>query len=191
MNRLQTLRNEIYNQFQNSSAGPQYFFQPENADVHAAYYTAMYLVQDTAEAVDAHMARGFSSDAMFAYIEFWGVMQAIEIQQDAIIELHTAVVGCTHPQPAKTSAWSRLRDKRNLLAGHPAKRKFGVPATQRAFMGRNFGTYRSIKYEMFDAQSSKTTHPTFNLRQMIDEYDAEAAQVLDKILAAMKSRWAS
>ncbi len=189
MNRLQTVRNDIHNQFHSSLAGPQYFYKPENANAYAAYYTAMYLIQDTSEALYAHMARGFSSDAMFAYIEFWGVMQAIEIQQDAINELHTAVVGCAPPPPAKASAWNRLRDKRHLLAGHPAKRKFGLQAPQRTFMGRSFGTYASIKYEMYDAQSSKRTHPTFNLRQMIDEYDAEATQLLDDVLDTMKSRW--
>ena len=51
----------------------------------------MYLIQDTGELVQSHMKHGFSSDPWLAYIEFWGVMQAIFIQQDAINEFYEAM----------------------------------------------------------------------------------------------------
>ena len=90
----------------------------------------MYLIQDTGEAVCTHMIRGFSSDSMQAYLEFWGVMQAVDIQQDAIFQIHKATVGAGLTIPAG-SAWAQLRDTRHLCAGHPASRKHGVPAPQR------------------------------------------------------------
>ena len=144
-----------------SSAGPAYFFTSANAAPYAAYYTSMYLIQDTGEAILPDMHRGFSPDPMLAYIEFWGVMQAICIQQDAIFELHDAVVGTT-PKIGPSSHWAILRDVRNLCAGHPANRSHKVP-TQRAFMGRNFGTYSNITYEVWDARTQQPSHPTFNL----------------------------
>jgi len=52
----------------------------------------MFLIQDTGEAVAHHMAGDFSG-SLRAYLEFWGVMQAIFIRQDAISELHRVVVG--------------------------------------------------------------------------------------------------
>jgi len=135
MDRLLDLQRKIYDQFQGSAAGPSHFFLDQHADAYAAYYTSMYLLQDTAEAIFLHMDKGFSSDPMAAYVEFWGVMQATQIQQDAIVELHGAVVGPS-PKVRFDTAWSALRDFRNLVAGHPAKRAQGRPAPQRAFMGR-------------------------------------------------------
>jgi hypothetical protein len=188
MKNVQALRSAIYDQFQNSLAVQRHFFRDENKDVHAAYYTSMFLIQDTAEAVHEHMARGFSPDPMMAYIEFWGVMQATDIQQDAIFELHKAVVGET-PTITKASAWWKLRDIRHLCAGHPANRSKDVPASQRTFMRRGFGNYDRIVYELYDAHTKAITHPTFDLRKMIDDYDTEAGHVLGSILSAMCEKW--
>ncbi len=188
MDTVLKMHSEIYDQFQRSSAGPDYFYKDAHSEEYAAYYTSMYLIQDTGEAVWTHMRRGFSSDPMAAYLEFWGVMQAVVIQQDAIKELYNAVVG-SFPDTAALSRWKAIRDMRNLCAGHPAKRSFGVPSTQRAFMGRNFGDYPSIQYELWESGSASPTHPSFNLHQMIERYAPDAAQVLDGALAALKKRW--
>lgn len=184
MNHILTAHSAIYDQFHGSTAGPAYFFKPQNADAYAAYYTSMYLIQNTAEAVYTHMNEGFSQDAMRSYLEFWGVMQAIVIQQDAVFQVHQAVVG-SKPGISPASAWSKLRDTRHLCAGHPAHRAHG----QRVFMGRCFGDYGCIRYEIWDAQTGKTTHPTFNLRRMIDAYDEEAGDLLGTVLTAMKAIW--
>ena len=187
MKHLLKVRSEIYNQFHASPAGQKHFYQPENADAYAAYYTSMYLIQDTGEAVWDHMERDFSTDPMCAYLEFWGVMQAIVIQQEAIFQIHRAVVGSA-PQPG--SSWSRLRNIRHLCAGHPANRSRGVrDPPKRTFMGRSFGGYEEIQYEMWDAATDTSTHPVFNLRKMITDYDLEAKQVLDTVLSTMKSKW--
>jgi len=186
MDQILAVRSKIYDQFHGSKAGPEHFFKDANAEVFAAYYTAMYLIADTGESVWAHMQRGFSPNAMSAYIEFWGVMQAIFIQQDAICELHKAVVGS---KPQIGSSWSKIRDTRNACAGHPAKRELGVPATQRTFMGRNFGNYTRIQYELWDAEIKRPSHPTFNLEAMIKAYDAEAALILNAVLNALKANW--
>src|SRR6266849_5882601 len=112
----------IYDRFHRSSAGTAFFFRPQNADAYAAYYTSMYLIQDTGEAVLTHMAKDFSADPMQAYLEFWGVMQAINIQQDSILQVQEAVVGSARKIRSGT-AWQRLRDVRHLCAGHPANRR--------------------------------------------------------------------
>jgi hypothetical protein len=186
--KLLEARSKIYDQFHRSSAGPAHFFLPKNADKYAAYYTSMNLIQDTGEAIMTHMNADFSHDPMRAYIEFWGVMPAIYIQQDAIAQIHQAVVENSLFNP-ETSFWITLRDMRNLCAGHPANRTHNVPAPQRTFIGRSFGNYASIKYEVWDAGTGETTCRIFNLRQMIDDYDVEAAIVLETVLSSMKSKW--
>jgi hypothetical protein len=185
MDKILQARLAIYDQFHKSSAlktlGPQ-------GDRFAAYYTAMYLIQDTGESVWQHMQKDFSNDPTSAYIEFWGVMQAIVIQQDAIKELHNAVAGRS-PQISQGSAWHKLRGIRALAAGHPSRRAHGVPAPQRTFMGRSFGKYNRVQYELWDAATQQTTHPIFNLRKLIDQYDSEASAILFDVLAIMKTIW--
>ena len=183
-----TIRATIYDQFHSSNAGSAHFFNPENADNYAAYYTAMYIIKNTGEAISAHMTTGFSDEPMRAYVEFWGVMQAIVMQQDAIRELHKAVTG-TPPQVNRLPAWRAIRDKRDLCVGHPANRSHGVPAPQRTFMGMNFGDYRRVQYELWDANTGQTTHPMFDLQKLINRYDDEAAQILQCVLESMATRW--
>lgn len=57
-------RSEIYDQFHGSSAGPDYFFKDAHADEYAAFYSSMFLIQDTGEAVGTRTRRGFSADPM-------------------------------------------------------------------------------------------------------------------------------
>ena len=56
-------------------------------------------------------------------------------------------------------------------------------------MGRSFGNYDAIRYELWDASTGQTTHPVFNLRQMINNYDVEASAALNAVLSCMKSKW--
>jgi hypothetical protein len=192
MKKILDARQAIYDQFDSSRAASSFFFRPENRDIYAAYYTSMYLIQDTGEALFCHALQGFSSEPMQAYLEFWGVMQAIFIQQDAIKEMYKAVDG----SPLKIesqSAWVQLREFRNLCAGHPAKRDRDsrnqpMPA-QRTFMGRNFGNYDAIKYEFWDAGTGNSSHPTVNLRDLLEKYDAQAAEILGDLLVVMNRKW--
>lgn len=199
MERLLNAREAIYAQFHGSSAGPAHFFLDQNAEAYAAYYTAMYLIQDTGDAIYTHARQGFAASSMAAYIEFWGVMQATQIQQDAIVELHGAIVG-PRPRLSPGQGWRKLRDFRNLVAGHPANRSHGVPATQRAFMGRNRHTYEHLTYEVFDAAAARqasssagpflgTSHPVVDLRQMISDYESEAVPILGTVLSSLRARW--
>ena len=190
MQELLSVRQYIYDQFQESSAGPAYFFLPENADSYATYYTSMYLIQDTGEAIHCHVVRDFSSDPLVAYLEFWGVMQAFIIQQDAISELHRVIIGDRPRQPLRP-AWKRLRVLRNTCAGHPSKRDrgHGVTSPQRSFLSRSFGKLDRVQYEHWDSSTDQRTHPVVNLRQIIEDYDKEASAVLDNVLSTMKSKW--
>lgn len=199
MNRLLTARVAIYNHFQQSVAAKKHFFASKNRDAYAAYYTSMYLLQDTGEALYVHLQRGFSKDPLLAYIEFWGVMQATQIQQDALRELYRAVSGIGRERRVRP-AWLKLRDFRNLVAGHPAKRTFHGGGPQRAFMGRGFGTYDAFTYEVWDLDVAMqansggaifpgVTHPVVNLRHMFAAYEAEAVIMLQVILNYMRKRW--
>jgi len=187
MDAILARREEIYDHFQRS-AGPKFFFVTADKDRYAAYYTSMYLIADTAESIKEHRRRDFSSDPFLSYLEFWGVMQAVVIQQDAIVELNRAIAEISLAV-AKPSAWWNLREFRNQCAGHPANRSRGVPASQRSFMGRTTRKYSRVQYELWDAQTQQTTHPIVDLAQMLDDYDLQASQLMATILQIMKAQW--
>jgi hypothetical protein len=107
MKKIAEIREKIYNYFHSSDACHNFFFSDAQEERYAAYYTSMYLLQDTTESLMVHRHKGFSTDPFEAYIEFWDVMQAIIIQQDSICELHLAI------KTAKLD-WSNLHRGGNL-----------------------------------------------------------------------------
>jgi hypothetical protein len=186
MNRLMDLRQEVYDHFHASAIREDLFLLPGNRDRFAQYETAMLLMQDTIEALWTHRRRDFSTSAMAAYIEVWGVMQAVFIQQDALLELATAL-GAEKPETG--DAWDAIRDLRNLLVGHPVNKRSPAKTPLRAFIGRRQKSYRELTYELWDAAADRTTFPQVNLGQMLDAYESEAASHLAAILAHMKQIW--
>ena len=191
MDRLLRARSAIYDHFHASGIREAYFLQPGQRDRFAQYETAMLLLQDTGEALWTHRRRGFSPSAMMAYIEFWGVVQAVIIQQDALVEL-AASVGA--PEVPAAAAWREIRDFRNLLVGHPANKSsgpkvLGARSPMRSFMGRQEKTYSDLTYELWDGGAQKVSHPRVDLGNMIDAYEAEASDHLEVILAHIRREW--
>jgi hypothetical protein len=181
-------RQEIYEYFHNKEHCQNFFFDSAQKERFAAYYTSMYLLQDTAESLFSHREKGFSSNPFEAYIEFWGVMQALIIQQDAISELFEAITGAKL-STGKLSSWQALRVLRHTCAGHPAKKDHPKNSPiKRTFMGRNFGTYSMITYEEWQAGRG-ISHPTIRYGDLVDEYTKEAESCLLEALSSMKQQW--
>ena len=167
MQRVATRRIEIYNHLQGSTSCQTFFFAAAQEERFAAYYTSMYLLQDTTESLMAHREKDFSSNPLEAYIEFWGVMQALVIQQDSIAELYKAVTSSKLDTRNLTS-WQALRTLRNTCAGHPAnKARPKTSPTSRTFMGRSFGNYSAVTYEQWQSgdrqRGGSKSHPVVNL----------------------------
>ncbi len=191
MDRLLRVRSAIYDHFHASRIREGHFLQPGRRDRFAQYETAMLLLQDTGEALWTHRRREFSPSAMMAYIEFWGVLQAVIIQQDALVEL-AASVGA--PAVSGGAAWKDIRDFRNLLVGHPANKtsgpkNHGAKGPMRSFMGRQEKTYSELTYELWDGGALTVSHPRVDLGKMIDAYEAEAADHLEAVLAHLRREW--
>jgi hypothetical protein len=186
MNAVMTVHCQIAEHWHKCRAPVSAVFSSD--DAYAAFYTSKYLIQDTAESIHSHMQRGFSKDPMAAYLEFWGVMQAIIIQQDAVCELYRSVVGGM-PATQGLTSWGALRNFRNSCAGHPAK-KNAKGGSMRSFMGRGSWTYERVMYEQWDSATGARTHPTFNLKALIHSFDAEAASVLSHVFNELRRKCA-
>jgi hypothetical protein len=190
MRRILRCRESIYDYFHASDECQKYFFDSAREDEHVAYYNSAYLLQDSTESLWQHRRRGFASDPLTAYLEFWGVMQAVIIQQDAISEIFSVMVGSSlDARAANLTAWLEIRQLRNTCAGHPVKksRPKNTPIA-RSFMARGFGGYDALTYELWE-QGAGTSHPKVRLGVLLDEYAEEAERQLSTILASMRTRW--
>jgi len=139
-------------------------------------------LQDTGEALIAHRARGFSADPIDAYLEYWAVMQAIFVQQDAICELHYAFTGNKDGQRLFRGLpnWNKLRDLRNLTVGHPTNKGAGMNMVLRVSIPRQPMTYDHIDYVVW-APDGKF-HKSMNLGHLLDDYDDEAGAKMKDML---------
>ena len=124
MNIIGDKREKIYKLFHSSNSCAKYFFDKTNEDEYAAYYTAMYLLQDSTESLWRHREEGFNNDELLAYIEIWGVLQAIIIQQYSIETIYKILTGKELNVPQGTK-WFKIRKIRNyfLLRSWNAKAK--------------------------------------------------------------------
>lgn len=188
MNRISECRSRIYDHFHGSKTCQIHFFDDTHADDYAAYYTAMYQLQDSTDALFVHRAHGFSPDSQLAYIELLGIMQAIIIQQDSIKKLYELLTGSEFPK--FSGKWKDIRDLRVLCSGHPVDKgeSRGQPA-ERTFAGRKFGCYKQISLEAYRENIHQIQHPKFELGALIDSYVAEALNFLDSAEDAMKNTW--
>lgn len=188
MDKILEIRSAIYDHFHGAAECQAYFYDAVHEEEFVAYYNSMYLLQDSTESLSCHRHADFSSNPMHAYIEFWGVMQAVIIQQDAIAEIYK-IMTRTDLDTQILIVWPHVRTLRNVCAGHPVKkdRPKSAPLT-RSFMGRNFGSYQGIMYEQWQKGVGRT-HPRVNLGALLDDYSAEAAAKLEEAFSAMNARW--
>ena len=198
---VEQCRTDIYNYFQSNTACLKHFSEPAHDEEFVAYYNSMYLLQDSTESLWLHRRCGFTTKPLLAYLEFWGVMQAVTIQQDSISEIYKVVIGAELDAKSKgLNGWLNIRRLRNTCAGHPAitgypvkknKRKDKQPVT-RTFMPRKFGNYDEITYEQWHRDRRGgivRSHPRVQLGKLLDSYFVEAALQLTCVLEAMKRRW--
>lgn len=184
MERIGETRSRIYDFFHGSDECQEYFFDGAHSDEYARYYTSMYLLQDSTEGLQAHMEIGFNENPLLAYIEMWGVMQAIIIQQDSISTLHKIIIG-SKIAPDGDTKWQEIRALRNQCAGHPGNQGQRF----RFFFGRGSIAYTNLQYERRDSNTSEIEHPEINYIELIHEYAEEANAYLCAVEEEMLKRW--
>lgn len=144
------------------------------------YCVAKDTVQDTAEAVMSHRAKGFTDNVYLRYVEYYGVLQAIYMQQDAIQALFELFMAPDRINYSGLPNWQTLRDLRNDTVGHP------VGKLKR--LNRNQIAYDCVNYQWFtkDKQSSFKSE-NIDLGAVLDGYNCEAGGVLQSIWTRLEA----
>ena len=142
------------------------------------YCIAKDTVQDTAEALMSHREQGFTVNVYRRYVEYYGVLQAIYMQQDAITALFELFMVPDKIDYSVLPNWQTLRDLRNDTAGHP------VGNLKR--LNRNQMDYDCVNYLWCPKDKpSSWKSENINLGAVLDSYDCEAGGVLKSIFARL------
>jgi hypothetical protein len=189
MKSISEKRSVIYDHFHSSESCSKYFFDKAHGDEYAKYYTAMYLLQDSTEALMSHREVGFSKDPLLAYIELWGVLQAVVIQQDSITNIVQVLGQIQPPDHPPGTKWHEIRRLRVLCAGHPSETGPRGGPYERAFAGRSFGGYDQITIEVWSEKKQTTEHRAIRLGKLLDDYAREAIQCLDLAVQELPKKW--
>jgi len=147
------------------------------------YCIAKDTIQDTAEGLMAHREQGFVNDVYRRYIEYYGVLQAVYMQQDAIKTLFKLFMTPEQIDFAILPNWQGLRNLRNDTVGHP------VGCLKR--LNRNGISYGNVNYLWSPGTDmSAWVSKDVNLAALLDAYDSEAAGVLDAIFCRLEEECA-
>ncbi len=152
-------------------------------DRYQAFCIATDQIQDTAEAMLVHRRQGFSADPFAGYIELWGILQSVVLQQDAIREMEYAIIG-QRPKYPKGDASIALRTLRNILGGHSSwsdKERDGI--TRRCTIRRQKMSYDHIDYEVYE--NGAPLHKVIQLGDLLDACDVEAAGILKDLFVGL------
>lgn len=178
MNKILFAREKIYNHVEDSSQCGW-----SNSASHGdfeRYCIAKDTIQDTGESLLAHREKGFSSDIYLRYVEYYGLLQAIYMQQDAIQALHRLFMAPPDLDYKPLQNWNALRDLRNDTAGHPVGRLKRLNRSQIAYDRVN---YMRCPTNDISSWESYNVH----LSKLLDGYDVEAANILEAIWPCLET----
>ena len=131
-------------------------------------------IQDTSEAISAHEEKGFCSETSLRYIEYYGLLQAVYLQQDSILALHRLFGETKDLNLSECSGWNEIREMRNDTVGHPVGRRKRLNRNQISYDDVH---YMDIKKENIESWESYHV----NLRKLLHRYGDEAAEVLGEL----------
>jgi hypothetical protein len=168
---IDTLASDIRN-FVNDNNLYDCYYKAQLADWHILC-AAMDSLEDAEEALYS-----YESTEDFNYLILYGMLQAVFLQQEAIIALRS-VFGLGRLVMPETSAWNKIRDLRNTTAAHPNTRDGRSCFITRAFMSR-----KKLHRLCWDKKQNKDFREDVPLEEIYLLYKQEAAKCLDEIRAA-------
>jgi len=123
-----------------------------------------------------------------AYLRFYGVVQALVLQQEAIATIYSVLYRKNLDVDTKSS-WEALRRFRNRAVGHPLDgRSYSLAGDLRTFVARAVMTPEEILTISFEEKTGAQRSERFNLSKHYDGYKTEAITVLQEIRAEQDRR---
>ena len=152
-----------------------------------AICAAMDILDDTCLAIEDYESHGIGNSDAEKYLRLYGLLQGVFLQQDSIRHLYKTFVG-TSLASTPDSAWTEIRDLRNLTVGHPIEKKNGQ-GIRRCFVSRV--TIRSDGFQLIVWNREKNVDEieTVDLKSLYERYKSEVVTYLQDICKTLTTRW--
>jgi hypothetical protein len=156
----------------------------QDSDSITKAQVALDTAEDAMQALSHYEKAGIGSDIGEKYLRLYGFLEAIYLQQDAMAELHRIFVGKL-AEPAASSAWSQLRDLRNLTAAHPIEKGLRNEPRKRTFITQVSLESDGFDFQVWHQETSEISFERADLSALYSAYKEEAAWILERIVAEL------
>lgn len=136
-------------------------------------------LEDTSLALLSFERSGLGRAAPSQYLRLFGAMQAIFLQQDSIATLHRELLGAWKP-PGPLTAWSKARELRNIVGGHPAERA--------GMVARVTLKSRKVLIAHWSSAHKDSIFEEVNVRGLVFDYLSEAVTILSMCVDAVAKK---
>lgn len=147
-------------------------------------WTAMDVIDDVDSAMTAYLDHEFPGDIGEKYLRFYGALQGLFIQQDALLDLIKAI------HPAKdirlNDVLKDIREARNASVGHPTQLK------RKGVLSTHGIVQNSMRKDGFELLSyPKRDGKIFEyvpVRELIEKQRAEAVRILSEVVEDLREQ---
>lgn len=146
--------------------------------------SCMNVIEDTEEALEYFLTEETdNSEIGKNYLRIYGALQALFVQQDAVINLHTALaIKCP-----KDETIIEIRDIRNAATGHPTDIKIGGNQNAFGFMSRvTLSSYGFKLMKTYPEKSGVDESRNISVPHLIATQKIILMKILDDVIETLK-----
>jgi hypothetical protein len=138
---------------------------------------AMDTIEDTLLAIQDYEVSEENNSFGSRYLQLYGLLQAVFLQQDAIKYLLNVLGGNFDREKDSLVAWNELRDLRNLTVGHPIDNG----GKKRCYIVRVSLAKHGFECIVWNKNDKKDEFIKIDIMGLLDKYKKEASRILKEI----------
>jgi hypothetical protein len=136
-------------------------------------------LEDSIETLEYFEINGFGNEEIAKYICFYGVFQAIIIQQDSIKNL-SQIFNNLKIELKHFPYWFKIRNLRNSVSGHPTQKGFDKEQ-KRIYLSRNSIEKDGFDITIWDRGTNTDSYEHVDFKTIYSGYKIEVLKVLKNI----------
>jgi len=186
MRRISALEQKIREYVNNANLLDRYFNSCPD-DEWMTLCVSMNTLGDTCQALEYYEDYGIGNDYGEKYLKLYGLLQAIFLQQNSIRQIYQIFLG-RKLSLKPDSAWTKIRDHRNLIVGHPIEKNYKT-GTKRCFISRVTIENNGFQLMIWNKEKEQKEFENVNLKTLYKEYKTDAIEYLNNIYKAQIIKW--
>ena len=186
MRRISALEQKIRDYVNNANLLDRYFDSRPD-DEWMALCVSMNTLGDTCQALEYYEDYGIGNDYSEKYLKLYGLLQSIFLQQNSIRQIYQIFLG-RKLSPKPDSSWTKIRDHRNLIVGHPIEKEH-KGETKRCFISRVTIQNNGFQLMIWNKEKEQKEFENVNLKTLYEKYKTDAVEYLNNICKAQITKW--